>query len=183
MLDLVGSQAPVDGCNDYTFTGTLEGGGGGVWTLDACPCGALCLIPDPYTLTTIMPDAALLPNMPACPKIEMRRGDDCEVVSLVISDLTQNEKPVWITAREDVDPGSVPELAVASQLFGVCECPDCDPPTLYDLHFEWLDAALTLAEGELGLLVADDGDWDVTSLNSHTRELAGTEHWAWVMKR
>jgi hypothetical protein len=182
-LGLVGSQAPPGSCNDHVFTGTLQNGGGGNWNLDACPCGAQCLLPDPYTLGVVLPDPGMLPDVPLCPKIEMRRNADCEVVSITISDLGNDETPVWIGSREDVEPGTVDELDVNAELFGVCECPDCDPPTLYDLAFDWLGESLVLAEGEQDVLVADDGDWDVLSVSSHTREVGGTEHFAWVMKR
>jgi hypothetical protein len=183
MLGLVGSQSPPNGCNDHVFTGTLENGGGGVWNLDACPCGAQCLVPDPYAMTIVGAAVEMLPNVPMCQKIEIRRNMDCEIVSMTISNLNDDEKPVWIGSREDVEPGTVDELDVSSVLFGVCDCPDCDPPTLYELAFDWQGDDLVLAEGDQGVLPASDGDWDVFSLSSHTREVAGTEHFAWIMKR
>ncbi|MFV8756228.1 hypothetical protein ACNOYE_37245 [Nannocystaceae bacterium ST9] len=178
-LGLVGSQALPNSCNDHTFTGTLEGGGNGNWNLDACPCGANCLIPDPYTLSIITPSLDTLPNVPSCPKIEMRRNADCEVVSIVISDLAQNEAPVWIGSREDIDPGSVPELDASAELFGVCECPDCDPPTLYDMRFDWEAESIVVSEGSTGVVA----DWDATVISSHHYEVGDVDWFAWVMKR
>lgn len=178
-LALIGSQAPPNGCSDHVFTGTLQGGGGGNWTLDACPCGAQCLIPDPYSLSIVSPNAATLPNMPNCPMIEMRRNAACEVVSITIKDLGQNEAAVWIGSRENADPGNAPDVDVNDELFAVCDCPDCDPPTLYQLGFETQGESLILDEGQDGVV----GDWAAYSLSSHTYEVAGTSHFAWIMKR
>ncbi len=178
-LGLVGSQAPANGCSDYVFTGTLEGGGNGNWNLDACPCGALCLIPDPYTLSIITPDLGMLPSVPTCPKIEMRRNADCEVVSIVISDLLQAEMPVWIGSREPTDPGTVPELEVNANLFGVCECVDCNPPTLYELQVDWDGESIVVAEGTADIV----GGWTAYAISSHTYEVGDVDWFAWVMKR
>jgi hypothetical protein len=179
MLALVGSQSPPNGCSDHVFTGTRQGGGGGNWTLDACPCGAQCLVPDPYTLTVITPEPSSLPDVPACPRIEIRRNADCEVASITIGEIDQPDGAVWIGSRENAEPGTVPDLTVNDELVGICECIDCAPPTLYQLGFETQGESLLLNEGEQGPV----GDWTTYSFSSHTYEAAETNHFAWIMKR
>ncbi len=182
-LALVGSGS--NGCNDFTFTGRLVQAGAGTWALDSCPCGASCLIPDPYTLTIDVPDPDLLPDIPACPKIAVHRDPDtCEIVSFVVEDLADEGVPLWIGSREQPAPDSVPELSVTAENIGVCECEgECEPPELDRLVFDWLGTSIELSEGENSVLAADDGDWDVHVFSSHVYPVSEIGWYTWLMKR
>ena len=176
-LLLVGSQSPEDGCSDHTFTGTLTGGAGGQWFMDACPCGAQCLVPDPYTLTISVPDDAMLPTVPACPKVEFRRDPDtCEPIGMVIRDLDDAERPVWTAGEVPLGPPTVAELAVDP-----VDGTDCVDYTQYALQFGWDQETLVLPQGEQGVLPADSGDWTVRNYASTVS--GDLFDYDWVLKR
>jgi hypothetical protein len=184
-FSLIGSQAPAGACENFVFEGQLEGGGGGTWNLDACPCGALCLIPDPYTLTLGLPDLAMQPSMPVCPKIAITRDpESCAIVSVVIEDIVDPGRAIYIASNQLPAPAGETELDVGAETIGLCECVgDCEPPTLERLLFDWLGNPLELVEGESGTLVADDGDWTVYAINSHLYAATLETWYGWVMKR
>ena len=175
---LQGSMQPQGACGDFTFTGTLLGGGPAIWNLDACPCGAQCLVPDPYTLTLTVPDAAMLPDTLMCPQIEIRRDPNtCELRSLVIRDLDNAERPEWIAGREAVAPAGVAELEVAAVNTTICL--DFEQSAL---EFGWNDATVVVSQGDSDTLTADP-DWTVYTVAAQTSEQAMTEDFAWVMTR
>ncbi|PRP92146.1 hypothetical protein ENSA5_50930 [Enhygromyxa salina] len=175
-LSLTGSQALPNSCNSHTFTGRLQNGGGAVWALDACPCDAQCLIPDPYTLTINLPDMDLLPATIMCPKIEMIKNEDCEVESIVIRDLDNNELATWVGSHAPSAPLTMPELSVAP--VNGTMCLDHDQ---YALAFTLDNSDLTLSQGDAGVLGNGDAAWDAKSYAS--RETDEGPDYSWVLNR
>lgn len=174
---LTGAMAPPNGCNDFTFTGHLSGGDPNTYYLDTCPCGVVCLVPDPYTMTYEVPNGIAAPQMPACPIIHFRRDPDtCEPVSMTIGDLDDGDRPIWIAGRRPFAPPEVAELEVLP--VDLQACPDLDQ---YALEFGWDGNGGVLQQGDQFTLPTDDGDWTVH--NWASRELQGGPDYAWVMKR
>ena len=174
---LIGELSPPDGCQDFTFTGQLVTETPGVYQLDACPCGAQCLVPDPYTLTVNLPDAALLPNMPACPIIFFRRDPEtCEPASVVVRDGMQDLGPGWAASHQDHAPVDLPAIEVTP--VDMTACIDMD---LYALAFFSGGDGIAVSQGEQGILPTDDGDWTVK--NYASLDAPGGASFAWVGKR
>jgi hypothetical protein len=146
---------------------------GGVWQLDACPCGANCLVPDPYTLTMVLPDAALLPDQVSCPKIEMVKNADCEVESIVIRDLDDGESPQWVGSHAKSSPASLPQFTVEAT--NGTQCVDYQQ---YALHFSLGDDSLNLSQGQGGML---GDDWQAE--NESSMEDANGDAYSWILKR
>ncbi|NVB41398.1 hypothetical protein G6O69_26405 [Pseudenhygromyxa sp. WMMC2535] len=154
---LVGALSPAEGCDDFSFTGQFIQGGAGLYYLDACPCDKQCLIPDPYTLTIELPDAAPYPQIPDCPQIHFRRDpDSCAPASLVIADLDDGERPLWLAAREDQAPEDMPALTVAP--VDPTACPDKQQ---FALEFSADADSTVVSQGEAGSLSIEGETWSM----------------------
>jgi|GEM_PF-4472221 len=175
---LTGADAPPDSCSDFAFTGSVVGPGqAGIINLDSCPCNVLCVVPDPYLLTYEVPDLALAPDMPTCPMIQVRRDPEtCEPVSIVIKDLTDASRPVWVASLEATGVLDLGELDV--EAIDSIPCPDGDQ---WGIEFGWADNSVVVAQGESGNLPTDDGDWSLHNFAS--TDTPEGELFAWVGKR
>jgi len=145
-----------------------------IYALDGCPCGANCLKADPWTLTLDVPKDWLPAAIPACPRIVVERQNSkagCELVGVAIWDSQEPEgAPAVYHAGSLLGPiaAAQDQIGIEQQVVEECECADCcGVPTRYDLAFTGLKAALTLAEGQTGVLGDQDLGFEIINFESH----------------
>lgn len=172
-FSLVGAASPVDSCEDYSFAGQHFGGNlGGTYNLDGCPCGASCVLPDPYTLTLDLPDPAMLPVLDACPTVHLRRDpDSCEPTSVTVE--TQQGEVLFVASREPFAAVDFPALAVTP-----VNATDCEGFTQHALEVMHGDAIELVSQGEEATLPSENGQWVVQ--NYAAQDSAGEGNYDWA---
>jgi hypothetical protein len=183
------------GCGPLEFKGQNNTDSSGpVYALDGCPCGANCLIPDPWTFTLDMPLEWLPGKLPICPRIVVERQKSkqgCELVGVAIWDA---QEPADALARfyagsllgplAAAKPGLKVEQIVAEE----CDCDNCcNIPTRLDLKFSIAQKSGTLAEGEELQLSGGEGDTNAYEIKNFQSHLSGicddSPHIDWVMRK
>ena len=173
---LVHIDNPPPPCGTFEFSGqNVAMDTGPVYNLDGCPCDSDCFAPDPWTFTLDVPAKALPAVMPICPHIIVERQmskQGCELIGVTIYELQNNDWPLpYYVAGSLLGPpqAAADDLKVTQDSVEMCACDGCcNPPERYDLEFEIEGEALSLAEGEMGVL-GDPNDlhYDVTNYQSH----------------
>jgi hypothetical protein len=177
------------GCGLLEFTGRLDQAGDGEWNLDACPCGAECLVPDPWLLTVQAP-GGWLPEVPMCLRIVLETTssfapDTCELSGLAIWDLGQPAAPpVYVAGGSPPALDAVTEFSVSSELVETCACDGCcGDDESYRFDFAAGDEVLTLAETDQGALNVGDVTYDVINFQSHVLGVCDAPgNFFWAMK-
>lgn len=172
-FSLVGAASPADSCEDYSFAGQHFGGNlGGTYNLDGCPCGASCVLPDPYTLTLDLPDPAMLPVLDACPTVHLRRDpDSCEPASVTVE--TQQGEVIFVASREPFAAVDFPALAVTP-----VNATDCEGFTQHALEVMHGDATELVSQGEEATLPSENGQWVVQNYAAQDSDGEGNYDWA-----
>ena len=163
------------GCGALEFIGSnYDLAPGPIYALDGCPCGANCIKPDPWTLTLDVPKEWLPGQVPACPRIVVERQlskAGCELVGVAIWDTQEPEgSPALYHAGSLLGPiaAAADQIAIESVVAEECDCDDCcSVPTRWDLAFTGLKAAVTVAEGQTGLLGDKDLGFEIINFESH----------------
>ena len=128
--------------------------------------------PTPYTLTVNLPNDAMLPDVPACLSIKMVKNGDCEVESLVIRDLDDQNAVVWAASIAPEAPDQL--LSFSVDPVGPTQCEGYEQ---YALEFTKVDDSVVLEQGEAGSL---PGGPDIENFAS--QELDEGPNYAWVAK-
>ncbi|HEY0134339.1 MAG TPA: hypothetical protein VGB85_09675 [Nannocystis sp.] len=163
------------GCGALEFTGSnYDLAPGPIYALDGCPCGANCLKPDPWTFTLDVPQEWLPKAVPACPRIVVERQMSkagCELVGVAIWDMQEPEgAPAIYHAGSLLGPiaAAADQITIESVVAEECECADCcSVPTRWDLGFGGLKSAVTIAEGQTGMLGDQDLGFEIINFQSH----------------
>lgn len=181
LAELVHVGEPVP-CGPLEFTGQLVSDPKGpIWQLDACPCGADCLVPDPWTLTMQAP-AEWLPTLPACPRIVVDRQmgfGGCQFAAVSIWDSQQPNGPAFYHAGAgfQATTAAQDELTLAPVPVQTCDCEACcGPDELWDIAFDLLAVQATVAEGQTAQL----DTFTAINLESHRSGLCDAPldvHW------
>ncbi|MCA9691265.1 MAG: hypothetical protein KC636_16800 [Myxococcales bacterium] len=186
--NLFDSDKPDPSCGVREFTGRLEVPGPGVWQLEGCPCGAQCLVPNPWTLEVNAPNS-WGPDVPMCLKVvvETTQGfapDQCIFKSLAIWTLNDNQQVgelVYLAGGQPPVNDQVKELAATPTEAAVCSCEGCcGDDIVYDLSFKSGDLPLLkLGEGDEGML----GKYLIHNFQSHQSGLCDAPgSFSWVAK-
>jgi len=183
--DMCGSEGPVieatlihdvmPDCGAVEFTGQNQmNNAGPIYALDGCPCGANCLIPDPWTFTIDAPDDWGPGFLPKCPRIIVERQKSkkgCELVGVAIWDASEPEgAPPVYHAGSLLGPiqAVIGQLGVEQVTVAECECDGCcSPPALLDLGFTAFKTDAVIGEGQEGMLGDAELGYQVKNFQSH----------------
>ncbi len=169
---LVHLDNPPPPCGTLTFEGRLDGPDGGpTYQLDACPCGANCLVADPWSFTIDVPE--MLPEwMPMCPRIVVQRQLSkmgCELVGAAIFDTQAPDQPFWVAGSLLGPLDAVKaKIEVAQKVVEECDCDGCcNVPQRLDLVFTALNETQTIPEDSMGAVGSFDAFYSVRNFQSH----------------
>ena len=200
--DLCGADGPVieatlmhdvvPDCGPIEFTGQNQmNNAGPVYALDGCPCGANCIIPDPWTFTIDAPADWGPGFLPKCPRIIVERQKSkqgCELVGVAIWDAQELEGSAALYhAGSLLGPiqAVVGQIGLEQVTVNECACDGCcSPPALLDLNFTALKTEALISEGQEGMLGDADLGYKVKNFQSHLSGICDDSPAIdWVAKR
>ncbi|MBL8968965.1 MAG: hypothetical protein JNK56_00205, partial [Myxococcales bacterium] len=179
-------------CGPVEFVGQNQANSPGpVYMLDGCPCGANCLIPDPWLFTIDAPKDWEPGLLPKCPRIVVERQKSkkgCELVGVAIWDSQEPEGSAALYHAGSLQgpiQAAVGQIGIEPITVDECECADCcGVPTLLDLNFTALKTEALISEGQTGMLGDADLGYTVKNFQSHLSGICDDSPAIdWVAKR
>lgn len=182
----------IPDCGPVEFIGQNQANNAGSpYMLDACPCGANCLIPDPWLFTIDVPQDWSPGFLPKCPRIVVERQKSkkgCELVGVGIWDSQEPEGSAALYhAGSLLGPiqAAIGQIGVEQVTVEECECDGCcNPAVLLDLNFSALKTDAVISEGQEGKLGDNELGYDVKNFQSHLSGICDDSPAIdWVAKR